>query len=41
MKTQMAVLSVGIAEKILRAKLDNSKAQKELVDKLVNEADLN
>jgi len=41
MKTQMATLSVDIAEKILRAKLDDSKAQKELVSKLVNEADLN
>jgi F-type H+-transporting ATPase subunit b len=41
MKTQMASLSVDIAEKILRSKLDSSKAQKELVDKLVNEADLN
>ncbi|MEN8201522.1 MAG: F0F1 ATP synthase subunit B [Bacteroidota bacterium] len=41
MKTQMVTLSVDIAEKILRAKLDNNKAQKELVDKLLNEADLN
>jgi F-type H+-transporting ATPase subunit b len=41
MKIQMATLSVDIAEKILRSKLDNSKAQKELVVKLVNEADLN
>ena len=41
MKTQMATLSVDIAEKILRAKLDDSKAQKDLVDKLVGEADLN
>lgn len=41
MKVQMASLSVDIAEKILRAKLEESKAQKELVDKLINEADLN
>jgi len=41
MKEQMAILSVDIAEKILRMKLGESKAQKELVDKLINEADLN
>ena len=41
MKEQMAILSVDIAEKILREKLKDSKAQKELVDKLINEADLN
>lgn len=41
MKAQMANLSVDIAEKILRAKLGDSKAQKELVSKLINEADLN
>ena len=41
MKVQMASLSVEIAEKILRSKLEDSKAQKELVDKLINEADLN
>jgi len=41
MKEQMATLSVDIAEKILRMKLEESKAQKELVDKLINEADLN
>ena len=41
MKDQMAGLSVEIAEKILRVKLEDSKAQKELVDKLINEADLN
>jgi len=41
MKAQMATLSVDIAEKILRAKLADNKAQKELVDKLINEADLN
>ena len=41
MKAQLAILSIDIAEKILRVKLDDSKAQKDLVDKLVNEADLN
>jgi F-type H+-transporting ATPase subunit b len=41
MKAQMATLSVDIAEKILRMKLEESKAQKELVDRLINEADLN
>jgi len=41
MKEQMVILSVEIAEKILRIKLGESKAQKELVDKLINEADLN
>jgi F-type H+-transporting ATPase subunit b len=41
MKGQMATLSVDIAEKILMLKLGESKAQKELVDKLINEADLN
>jgi len=41
MKAQMATLSVDIAEKIIRAKLKDSKAQKELVNKLIREADLN
>jgi F-type H+-transporting ATPase subunit b len=41
MKVQMANLSVDIAEKILRTKLEDNKAQKELVDKLISEADLN
>ena len=41
MKEQMATLSVEIAEKILRAKLDDKKAQKKLVGKLLDEADLN
>lgn len=41
MKEQMASLSVDIAEKILRIKLEDSKAQKELVEKLINESDLN
>jgi F-type H+-transporting ATPase subunit b len=41
MKVQIAGLSVEIAEKLLRTKLEESKAQKELVDKLINEADLN
>ena len=41
MKAQMAILSVDIAEQILRTKLGDSKAQKELVDRLISEADLN
>jgi len=41
MKVQMAGLSVNIAEKILRSKLQETKAQKKLVDRLINEADLN
>jgi F-type H+-transporting ATPase subunit b len=41
MKEQMAHISVDIAEKILKLKLADDKAQKELVDKLINEADLN
>lgn len=41
MKEQMASISVDIAEKILRIKLEDSKAQKELVEKLINESDLN
>ena len=41
MKAQIVTLSVDIAEKILRIKLEDSKAQKDLVNKLVNEADLN
>ncbi len=41
MKEQMTHLSIDIAEKILKAKLGEDKAQKELVDKLINEADLN
>jgi F-type H+-transporting ATPase subunit b len=41
MKVQMASLSVDIAEKILRSKLKETKAQKELVDRLIKEADLN
>jgi len=41
MKEQMTHISVDIAEKILKLKLADDKAQKELVDKLINEADLN
>ena len=41
MKVQMATLSIDIAEKLIRVKLDDSKTQKELVDKLISEADLN
>lgn len=41
LKIQVANLSLDIAEKILKTKLEDSKAQKELVAKLINEADLN
>ncbi len=41
MKEQIANLSVDIAEKILRATLEDTKAQKDLVNKLIDEADLN
>lgn len=41
MRAQMAVLSIEIAEKVLRSKLSDDKVQKELVDKLVNDIDLN
>lgn len=41
MKQQMVVLSVEIAEKILRQKLDSNKEQKVLIEKLVDEIDLN
>ena len=41
MKSQMAKLSIEIAEKVLVEKLGNDKAQKELVEKLVNDIDLN
>ncbi len=41
MKVQMAILSVEIAEKILVEKLSSDKAQKDLVNKLVDDIDLN
>lgn len=41
MKSQVANLSVDIAEKILKMKLEDGKAQKDLVTKLINETDLN
>ena len=41
MKEQMATLSVSIAEKLIKEKLKDDKAQKELVNKLVDEMDLN
>ena len=41
MKEQMASLSVDIAEKLIKLKLGNDKEQKELVNKLVDELDLN
>jgi F-type H+-transporting ATPase subunit b len=41
MKTQMVRLSVEIAEKILREKLKDGKAQEDLVNRLIKDADLN
>ena len=41
LKSQVANLSLDIAEKILKKKLEESKAQKELINKLISEADLN
>ena len=41
MKQQMALLSVNIAEKVLKSKLSGDKEQKELVEKLVDDIDLN
>jgi len=40
-REKMAELSVSVAEKILKMKLADDKAQKELVNKLVDEIDLN
>ncbi len=36
-RRQVAVLSVGISEKVLRRKLEDDKEQKELTDRLLNE----
>ena len=41
MKEQMTILSVNIAEKLVKEKLKDDKAQKKLVNKLVDEMDLN
>ena len=41
LKVQVANLSLDIAEKILKKELEDSKAQKELINTLINEADLN
>lgn len=41
MKEQMAVFSVQIAEKVLQQKLKDDKEQKKLVEKLVDDIDLN
>ena len=41
LKGQVANLSLDIAEKILKKQLEDSKAQKELINTLINEADLN
>ena len=40
-RSQVAILSVDIAEKILREKLDSSKEQQKLMDKLLDEIKLN
>ncbi|MDR2057130.1 MAG: F0F1 ATP synthase subunit B [Dysgonamonadaceae bacterium] len=40
-RNQVAALSIDIAEKILRRNLDNQAAQRELVDKLIEEAQKN
>ena len=40
-RNQVADLSLGIAEKVLRKNLDNSPAQQELVQKLIEEAQKN
>jgi F-type H+-transporting ATPase subunit b len=40
-KGQMAILSVEIAEKILREKLKNDKESQELIDKLIKDIKLN
>lgn len=41
LRNQMAVLSIGIAEKVLRRNLDNQSAQRELVNQLIEEAQNN
>ena len=40
-KSQVAVLSVDIAEKVLREKLDSNKEQQDLMNKLLDEIKLN
>ncbi len=40
-KNQIGALSVGIAESILKQKLDNSEAQNELVQNYINNSNLN
>lgn len=40
-KNQVAVLSIEIAEKVLRKNLDNQPAQMELIDKLLDETTVN
>jgi F-type H+-transporting ATPase subunit b len=41
LRNQMAILSIGIAEKVLRKNLDNQPAQRELVNQLIEEAQKN
>lgn len=40
-RAQVAELSIGIAEKVLRRNLDNKESQMELVNKLIDEAQKN
>lgn len=41
LKNQLAILSIEIAEKILKEELSKSEKQKELMDKLLNEINFN
>ena len=41
LKNQLAILSIEIAEKILKEELSKSEKQKELIDKLLNEINFN
>lgn len=41
MKQQIALLSIDIAEKVLKSKLGDDKEQKDLVTKLIDDIDLN
>ncbi|MNY76123.1 F0F1 ATP synthase subunit B [compost metagenome] len=40
-KSQIGILSVNIAESILKQKLENSEAQNELVQNYLNKSNLN
>jgi F-type H+-transporting ATPase subunit b len=41
LKSQVATLSIEIAEKVVRAELDSSDKQKALAEKLVGDINLN